>query len=119
MELIKVADKIEHRINLLAKGREVIQERAENKARKIADYEKELALTLIKMKEGVEMELEGHSIKALPVSIMEKVAKGMCWKEKLDMEQADAEYRNAIAGMHALEAELNGWQSIFRHLEER
>ena len=119
MEIVKVADKIEHRIDLLEKGRQVIQERAENKARKIAHYEKELALTLIKIKEGVEMELEGHKIKALPVSIMEKIAKGMCWKEKLDMELADAEYRNAIAGMRALEAELNGYQSIYRHLEER
>lgn len=119
MELIKVADKIEHRINLLEAGRKEIKKRAENKAQTIAHYEKELALTLIKIKEGVEMELEGHKIKALPVSIMEKVAKGMCWKERLDMEQADAEYRNAVAGMRALEAELNGYQSIYRHLEER
>jgi len=50
---------------------------------------------------------------------MEKIAKGICYQEKLNMELAEAQYKNAIVGMSAIQAELNGFQSIYRHLEQR
>lgn len=118
MELTKVSEAIEQRIRLLEQGRKKLQEIATNKAKTISDYEKAIALTLMKLKNDVSMELEGELIQKPPASIMEKVARGICWKEKLDMEKADADYRCAITGMNAIEAELNGFQSINRYLKE-
>ena len=115
MELTDVSKKIEIYIDLLSKGRSELQERSKRRAETIAEYEKDLAITIIKLKNGVMMTLETEQILLPPASTAEKIARGICWKEKLAMEQSDAEYRNAIAGMRALEAQLNGYQSIYRH----
>ena len=119
MEVIKVADKIEHSIKLLGICRGELKTRAKKKAETMADYDKTIAITLVKLRENVEIAFEGYRIKGLPISIMEKIAKGMCHQEKLAMEVAIADYGNAISGLKSIEAELNGWQSIYRHLEER
>lgn len=118
IEVIEVSKQIEKRIELLALARKGLAERASLKAVTIADYDKAIAITLIKLREGVEIEFEGHKIKGLPVSVMEKIAKGMCWQERLVMEEAIAGYSVAVSGMRSLEVELQGYQSIYRHLSE-
>ena len=117
MEPIKIAGEIREAIDRIRLGRTDLQRRAENKAKTLAEYEKTVSIVLIKLRNGVSYVLDGEKIKDPPVSIAEKVAKGICWKEKLAAEQAEAEYRNAVIGMQALLAELNGLQSIFRHLD--
>jgi len=118
MEINDVAQKIEKYIDLLSKGRSELQERSKNRAYSIAEYEKTLAMTLIKLKNGVMMTLDTEQILLPPASTAEKIARGIVWKEKLALEQNEGEYKNAIAGMRALESQLNGWQSIFRHLSQ-
>jgi len=117
MELIAVSKRIEEKIRTLELGREILKEYAQNKANTIANYEKAIAKVLIRLKNGDEFTLEGEVIKSPPASVMEKIAKGICFNEKLAQELAEAQYKNAIVGMGAIEAELNGYQSIFRHLE--
>lgn len=118
MEVIDVARQIEKRIELLAEARKLLAERASLKAVTIAEYDKALAITLIKLRNGIELELEGNKIKNFPATILEKVAKGFCWQERLAMEEASASYGVAASGMNSLQAELNGMQSIYRHLSE-
>lgn len=117
MEIIQVAKKIEEKIKTLELGRNILKEYAENKAQTISNYEKEIAKILIGLKNGREYELDGEKIEKPPASIMEKIARGICFQEKLNMELSEAQYKNAIVGMSAIQAELNGYQSIFRHLE--
>lgn len=117
MDIVNVAQKIEEKVKALELGREILKEYAHNKANAIGEYEKKIATTLIKLKNGVEFELEGDKIKNPPISIMEKIVKGICFQEKIDMELAEAQYKNAIVGMSAIQAEANAYQSIFRHLE--
>ena len=119
MELYQVATKIEEKIKTLELGREVLKERAEEKARTISNYDKQMAITLIKLKNGVEFDLDGNKVKNPLATISEKIAKGICFQEKLDMELGEAAYKNAIVGMQAISSELNAYQSIFRHLEEK
>ena len=116
MELMQTSKKIEEKIKTLELGRDILKEYAKNKAETISNYEKQMAIVLIRLKNGSEFDLEGEKIKNPPASIMEKIAKGVCFKEKLDMELAEAQYKNAIVGMGAIEAELNGYQSINRFL---
>ena len=117
MDIISVSKKIEIKIKTLELGREVLKERATEKANAIANYEKEIAKTLIKLKNGVEFDLDGEKIKDPPASIMDKLSRGICYKEKIESELKEAEYKNAIVGMQAIQCELNGWQSVFRFLE--
>jgi hypothetical protein len=118
MDVIEVAKRMNHRINALEKARDNLQTLASLKAESIALYEKVLAVTLIRIKNGMEVELDGRSIVHPPVTIMEKIAKGVCWEEKLAMEKAEAMYKAEIVSMAALTAELNGYQSINKYLGE-
>ena len=117
-ELFRVAQQIENRITALSIGRKELGKRTRVKAQTISDYEKAIAITIIKLKNGTEFELDGNKIENPIASITEKIARGICWQEKLDMETAEGLYKTAIVGMQAIQAEMNGYQSIYKHLEE-
>jgi len=116
-DIVEVANQIQTKIRQLALGRDIIKERAREKADAVGEYEKEIAKTLIGLKNGKEFTLEGETIKDPPASITEKIARGICYQEKINAELKEMEYKNAIIGMQSLESELMGYQSIFRHLE--
>ncbi len=119
MELVKISTLIEAKIKLLEAGRKELKTRAETKATTIAEYDKAIALTIIQLKNGMEVKWENEVIKNPLASITEKIARGVCYKEKLAMEQAEAFYKNAIVGLSCIQAEMNGLQSINRHLDEK
>ena len=117
MELIEISHRINEKIELLEKGRSLLLKRARRKAESIANYEKVLAITIIKLKANAIPEIFGMEIDNLPATLIEKTARGLIYSEKLEMELAEAEYKAAIVGMSAIQAELNGYQSINRFLE--
>ena len=119
MDIINISNEIEKKIKLLEKMRVEIKERAENKAKTIAEYDKQLAVTIIKLKNNNIGEWEGEELIKLPATIIEKTAKGICWQARLDMEKADALYKSLISNINSVQAELNGYQSINRHLSEK
>jgi len=118
MEIKQIADRIEEKIKLLAKIRGVIKSRAEDKAKSSAGYDKKIAITIMSLQAGKEVELEGEKIQSPPATITEKIAKGVCWEEKLEMDKAEALYKCAISNINSVSSELNGLQSIFRWLDE-
>ena len=117
-ELFRVAEQIENRIKALSVGRKELAQRTKRKAEAISTYERAIAVTIIKLKNGVEFTLDEHTVKNPIASITEKIAKGICWKEKLEMDTAEGLYKGAIVGMQAIQSELMGYQSIYKHLEE-
>ena len=118
MEVIEISQKIVEKIALLEKGREQLRERATKKAHTMAKYEKNLAITIIKLRNNAITTWEEYNCENLPTTLIEKIAKGMCYQEKIDMEQSEAEYKNAIVGLSTIQAELNGFQSMNRYLQE-
>ena len=118
MELVKIAEEIQKKIRLLAAGRKILKVRAYAKAEAIANYEKAIAKTLIQLKNKVPFEIDGNEIVNPPATYTMNIAKGVCFQEKIAYELEEAKYKNAIEGMRAIQAELNGYQSIFRYLDE-
>lgn len=118
MEVIKIADEIQKKIDALDTIRKEVRKRADAKAKAISDYDKQIAIVLIQLKLGKPMDLDGHTIEKTPTTLCEKIAKGICWRERLELEQAAAAYASAVSNLDVLRAQLNGLQSIFRHLEE-
>jgi hypothetical protein len=108
MDVISVAIKIEERIKLLELGRKELQKRAEKKAGMIAEYEKALSKRILELKTQGE----------LPATLIEKVARGDVWKERLNADLSESEYKNAIVGMSSIESEISAYQSINRYLSE-
>ena len=64
-DLIDITKKVESRIKLLGEARLKIIELAREKALKHAEYEKALAVTVLKIKNGVLTEFEGGTIEGL------------------------------------------------------
>ena len=116
-DLTDIATQILKAKNKLQEMRGVIAERTIRKSNAIALYDKVLATTMVKLRNGLEVEFEGQKILDPPVTIIEKIAKGICWKERLELEQAEGEYKSLITNIETVKAELNGLQSINKHLE--
>jgi hypothetical protein len=114
MDVIDTNRAIENKIALLSQCRSQLQKRAEEKAKAIADYDKAIAICMLRMKNKQLMELDGQKIEDPPNTLVEKLAKGICWKERLDMEKADSLYKALISSMDSIQAEMNGLQSISR-----
>lgn len=121
LDVKKVADLIEEKIKLLVKGRFQLEERAKYKAEALSNYDRKLAIVIIKLRNGEPISIdqkEDTIVKNPPATLIEKIARGVCWEEKLAMELADAEYKLTIEKLKAVESELNGYQSINRYLEK-
>lgn len=117
MDVIECSQRIEDKIKLLETARKDLRKYAEAKALKMALYEKELAVCLIKLKNGTPFELDGAVIENPPATTASLIAKGIVWEAKQQAQLAEAQYKLAVTTLDSISAELNGYQSIFRHLE--
>ena len=106
MELIQIAEEIKKKIAQLEKGRNLLDPAAKEKATAISQYDKVLAVEILKMKED-------H-----PTTLCEKLARGRIFQAKYDMDVAESNYKSIGSKIDCLKSELNGWQSIFRHFPE-
>jgi hypothetical protein len=118
MELQKVSEEILNKIHLLEVGRKELKGRGLNKAAHSAEYEKVLGITMLKLRNNAIDEFEGMPCQNLPAGMIEKVARSICWEAKLNMDTAEVEYKNAVVGIHAIESEMNGLQSLNKYLTE-
>lgn len=116
MDVVNIAQQIEKKIHLLETGRDKLEVLALEKAKALGEYEKEIAITLMGLRAGRAFELKGETIKDPPVSIMEKTAKGLCWEASIATSLADSRYKLGVEKMKSIQAELNGYQSIYRYL---
>jgi hypothetical protein len=117
MDVIKVASQIESKIRLLEKGRSELEPLAQKRAETLSEYDKQMAIAVLQLRNGKVVEIGGEMIKDPPVSIIERLAKGMCAEYAMEAELADAKYKLSVKKLDAVQAELNGWQSINRYLD--
>ena len=116
-EAMWVAEQIKICIKLLGKGEDVLDKAASERAVAIAEYDGILGVTLIKLRNGIPMTCRGESIKDPPASTSEKMAKGIVEDAKMKLELADAHFKVVMSKLDGIKAKLNGWQSIYRRLD--
>lgn len=119
MDVLNVANEIEAKIKLLDSAREALRKRVKAKIETAGSYEKLLAQTIIRARNGQPITIDQDTTTDIPVTILEKIAKGACWKEKMAMDEADALYRSILTQIEIIQSQLNGWQSINRYLSEK
>ena len=117
MDIIALQNKMELLIESLAKVRDSISELSLTKANRIATYEKELAKTMIMLQNGQVNDFDGVEMCKVSVTNAKDIAKGICWRYKLNADLAESEYRAAIVKLETMKAELNGYQSIYKYSE--
>ena len=115
---MQIAEKIENKIKQLTVLRNDLDRLGRVKVEQASIYEKELAKTIVKLNNGVEFELDGNKIKDPKTTVIEKIAKGLCWQDKYHMDNADIEYRNCLKKCEIIQAQLNAYQSINKYLKE-
>ncbi len=120
MDIIQISNEIQNKILKLSEGRKLIKQRAEEKSNYIGEYDRKMAITIMRLKNGEKFSIDNVDIggDSLPGNLIEKLAKGICYKEKIDMEKAEGLYKSAVSGMRSLETEMSGLQSIFRYLQD-
>ncbi len=108
MELIKVKDCIEKLISEIGKCRREIETKGNARAMAISNYDKQLKIAIVTLKEAGKF----------PATLIEKIAKGVCADHREQLELAEVGYKACISNLEALKAQLNGYQSIYKHLGE-
>ena len=119
MELIKIAEEIQKKINTLNETKEKLKDYGREKAETIGAYDKALTIIMIKLRNGETIEFEGESITDPPATIIEKIAKGVCYQEKINAELAESNYKSLTTYISCTESQLNAFQSLFRYLEDK
>lgn len=117
LDIITMQGKINASISELREAWKTLKVRADDKAKTSGEYEKAIAITIIKLKNGVEFDFEGQKILSPPVTIIEKIARGICFREKIAMEQAEALYKNANVVCENIRTEINAYQSLLKFIE--
>lgn len=117
-ELLKVKDCITQIVKDIGEQRRQLKQKGTAKARAISDYDRKMAVTLATLRNTDNYTLAGQTYKTPPVTILEKIAKGICADECYRREIAESGYKAVITNIQALMAQLNAYQSIYRHLEE-
>jgi len=111
------AIRLQEKIKELEIARAKIFSCAEEKAMAMSKYDKELCLNTLRIKEGLITEFEGVKINNPPATLIPLIAKGITYAECYKKELTEANYKGLISFIDAIKAELNGIQSLNKHLE--
>jgi hypothetical protein len=117
MDLITISNKIKEKISLIESIQTSIKQRGVDRAITISEYDKKLAINIMMLRSSDQpVQFIGKYIQPpIQTTIIEKIAKGLCWKEKLEMEKAEALYKSCVSNLNATMATLNALQSLHRH----
>jgi hypothetical protein len=118
MTVLEVAQKIQDKINELEGIRPFLKSRGLELAHRKEEFEKALALTIIGLLNGEEFMFEGKKIKDPAKTLIEKISNGICFRERLAMNEAEALFKSVSANADIVCSELVAWQSINKYLDK-
>lgn len=114
---LTTADKIEQKIAELEQIRQGIFDAATRKAMAISEFSKRVSIRELQLKHGLIEKWEDVPVGPIAASTAHKLAEGMEWDAMLEKEESEHTYKAIIATMDSIRAEMNGLQSINRHIE--
>lgn len=102
-----VRDIVEKIIKEIGDCRRDIETKGNARAKAISNYDKQLGIAIVVLRD------EGK----YPATLIEKIAKKICCDHRETLELAEVGYKACISNLEALKAQLNGYQSIYKHLD--
>lgn len=118
-DVISVAESIREKISEIESERAKLEDSATDKANAISEYDRMMAISVLKLKNKAITEFEGNQISNLQANLIPIIAKGLCYKERFSQEFFEGRYKSILSNIDAIKAELNGFQSINRHLDNQ
>jgi len=122
-DAITYAQKIEDMISEIETIVDSLQEAGEIKAKGISDYDRKLAITVLKLKNGLigTIEDEDGTFISIPQNLSvrdrELIAKGLVYMASYEKESGEAGYKGLISTLEARRAQVNALQSINKVLQ--
>jgi len=116
-DIMTIHQNIENKIKNLNKCSFLLKDRSEQRAATATEYEKQLSITILKLKNNSITEFDGQIINNPPAPMLDKIAKGICWKYKLEMEKAESSYKNLLVGIDITKTEINALQSLLKYVD--
>ena len=117
MDVTTNAYQINEKILEIEKLSDRIEQAALEKANYIANYDRQIAVTILKLKNGLIPEFDGVEVKNLAANLIPIVAKGICYQESFHREMGENNYKGLITQIEAHKAVLNGYQSLFKVMQ--
>lgn len=119
IDVSDIASDIDSKLKELYQCRMKLKEAGDRKARMISVYDLEIAKTIINLKNGIVYKITDFEIKNPPVTLIDKLARGICYKERLDLDVAENDYKSLSTTINCIQAEINALQTLYRHLDNR
>lgn len=120
IEITEICNKIYQKNDEIEEIAECLEQAATDKAIAISNYDKQLTITTFKLKNGLIKQFtdeetgEVIDVPNMPASSLEKLARGIIYKECFEKEQKEASYKAKISRLEAKKAQLNGLQSTMK-----
>jgi len=107
VELVNINKEIYDATQRLSEGSKKLFKYANRKAKAEKAYTREFALEIMKLK-----------IEGLAITLIRDIAKGNISDKKFDMDLADAEWTAARSSLDAIQTQISGLQTIYKHQTE-
>jgi hypothetical protein len=104
---LEIREIIQGIVSEIGDCRRDIEAKGNARAKAISNYDKQMKIAIVTLKD------EGK----FPVTLIEKIAKGVCNDHREKLELAEVAYKACISNLEALKAQLNGYQSLYKHLD--
>jgi hypothetical protein len=114
LELNKVAELIQKAIAELGTERKKLPELIEHRARTESEYDKQIALAMVKLEGGKPVFLDDVAVTSTTATNLEKKAKAVCSEYRYKMLLAEGKYKACVTNIECLKAQLNGFQSLYK-----
>lgn len=118
MQLLEIAHEIQRYIKVMRDAQNQVANKAGEKANAIRRLKKSMAIATIRLRNGEEIEIDGHKICNPPATLTKSIAEGMCADEFADEIVAESGYKEMITRIDSAKAILNGYQSLFKQLKD-
>lgn len=112
-DLIEINQQITHHIKELLKARNQLAVRVEDKANALGVYEEKVAQIMLKMRNTGEYEGNKYST----ATGLEKVAKGLAYKESIALSLAEDKLKNIYYVLNVHETIINALQSKLKYIK--
>jgi len=114
-DYISIKQEIERQLNILAKTIQKLPEYENKKALALGEYEKRIAQTMLSVRQGVPMEIDGQVVKWDSVSGIEKICKGICYQESINLDLAESAFKRQLLTIGSIRDKISALQSILRY----
>ena len=104
-------------ISAIGEERRRLDDLAEHKARTKATWKKTRTTTMVSLRGGMTFDIGDVKVGYKSESNLRSDAEGIISELEYDMDVAESAYKNCIVNLDCLRAQLNGKQSINRHLD--